>query len=125
MYRIVITIARGNRCSHLGDPNWRAEELPTFQLGTACPQVDSQLQGFDTFAEAETPDSATGSNSAKCEKEGGNGGMTDRSLRRGRGERGPRTGARGGGEGAAETAPVVPVVTRSGRTVRPPPRLQV
>ena len=124
-FRELYFIAKGNCCSHLGDPNWRAEELPTFQLGTACPQVDNQLQGFDTFAEAETPDSATGSNSAKCEKRGGNGGTTDRSLRRGKGERGPRTGARGGGEVAAETAPVVPVVTRSGRTVRPPPRLQV
>lgn len=138
-FRELYFIARGNRCTQLGDPNWQAEELPTFQLGTACPQLDNQLQGFDTFAEVETPDSATGSNSVTCANKGGAAGGEgeggDEGAERGEGggaeggEGGARTGAKGEGREVEEenekTATALPVVTRSGRTIRPPQRLQV
>ena len=99
--------------------------------------MDNQLQGFDTFDEVETPDSATGSNSVTCANRGGEGGPEGREGGAEGGEGGgaeggegeARTGAKGGGREVEEenekTATAVPVVTRSGRTIRPPQRLQV
>ena len=127
-FRELYFIAKGNSCSHLGDPTWRAEELPTFQLGLACPQVENQLQGFDTFAEVEQTDPAIGSNDVQCSRRGGE---KKRSARRGKGEVGTNRGAKGGGvrgeveDEKEEDAPALPVITRAGRTIRPPKRFQV
>ena len=127
-FRELYFIAKGNSCSHLGDPTWRAEELPTFQLGLACPQVENQLQGFDTFAEVEQTDPAIGSNDVQCARRGGE---KERSARRGKGEVGTNRGAKGGGvrgeveDEQEEDAPALPVITRAGRTIRPPKRFQV
>ena len=111
-------IAKGNRCTYLGDTSWRAEELPTFQLGAACPQFNHQLQEFDTFAEEKKHVPATDS-------------PADKRAKRGQGEKlgkERRKGQRGGGaaaEDCEETPLTLPTVTRAGRAVRPPKRFQV
>ena len=111
-------IAKGNRCTYLGDTSWRAEELPTFQLGAACPQFNHQLQEFDTFAEEKKHVPATDSPADKRAKRG-QGGKLGKERRKGQ---------RGGGEAAEdceETPITLPTVTRAGRAVRPPKRFQV
>ena len=119
-------VARGSGNNIVGAPNWQAEDLPSFQLSQVAPEETTQLREYDTF-EAEEEKSGEEVQVASVKRNPHPSPPHHKTLSK-KGARGKEKGKEEEEcekEGELGEQPAPPTITRSGRVVRRPERLQL